>query len=254
MGARDTTWRLILTWDGAAYVGWQHQPSGVSIQGTVEAALRSILGGEAVSVIASGRTDAGVHALRQVAAFRCHTPRTPRAIMNGLNAMLPPDIACLEAAIAPTEFHPRRWAIRKRYRYRLLVRSARCPHRRGRVWHLRSSLDVRALRAAARGLVGEHDFTSFRAAGCGAAHALRTIEAALVADMPDDEVHVTFTGSGFLRHQVRIMVGTLVEIGRGRWGPEHIPALLAARDRTRAGRTAPAHGLALLDVELGPAP
>jgi tRNA pseudouridine38-40 synthase len=242
-----------LCWDGGAYVGWQRQPNGPSIQAAVEAALRQLLGGESVTVRATGRTDAGVHAAIQIAGFRCQTARTPTALKRGLNACLPRDIACLGVAAAPLDFDPRRWTLGKRYRYRLLVREPRCPFREGFVWHLADSLDVPAIRLAAGELEGRHDFGAFRAAGCGAAHAVRTIERVDVA-RSDDEVHIDFVGNGFLRHQVRIMVGTLVEVGRGRRTGQQVAAALAARDRAQAGPTAPAAGLWLQEVLMGDGP
>lgn len=247
------TWRLTLAWNGAAYVGWQRQARGRSLQEVVEDAVSRALGGEPVRVTASGRTDAGVHALGQVVAFSAETVRGPDALVAALNQHLPRDIAALDAAIMPDDFNPRRWVLRKLYRYRVLNRRARCPFREGLVWHWRSPLDLGAMQGAISALVGRHDFTSFRAQGCGALHANRTIERA-TAIAVDDEIHLEFVGNGFLRHQVRIMSGTLVEVGLGRLPPEAVGQILDARDRTLAGRTAPPEGLCLVRVELGDGP
>lgn len=248
-----TCWRLRLAWRGTDYVGWQRQPNGRSIQEVVEEAVVRALGGEQVRVTASGRTDAGVHALSQFVSFRAETARSPEALVAALNHALPRDIAALEAAVAPPDFDVRRWVRRKLYRYRVLHRPTRCPFREGLAWHWRGPLDLDAMDAAARLLEGRHDFSSFRAQGCGAAHPNRLIERARVSAV-DDEVHLEFTGNGFLRHQVRIMSGTLMEVGQGRRSVDDFATLLAARSRERAGRTAPAEGLWLVSVELGDGP
>ncbi len=248
-----TRWSLTIAWDGTPFRGWQRQPGGNTIQQIVEDALAPILGGESVVVTASGRTDAGVHALAQVISFEAHAHRTPRSILRGLNTKLPPEIVALSARAVPRAYNPRRWTRRKMYRYRVLNRSVRCPHRRGQTWFQRRPLDVTAMAQASAALVGTHDFTSFRAAGCTAAHPIRLLESAAVHAV-DDEVHVEFIGRGFLRYQVRNMVGTLIQVGHGSRAPDSIPVLLAARDRKRAGVTAPAHGLWLVWVEVGDAP
>ncbi|MFT5680394.1 MAG: tRNA pseudouridine38-40 synthase [Myxococcota bacterium] len=251
--APQTRWALTVAWDGAPFHGWQRQPHGDTIQQIIEAALTTILGGEVVTVTASGRTDAGVHALEQVVSFAAHAPRSPRSILGGLNTKLPPEIVVLTAREVPLAFNPRRWTRRKLYRYRVLNRPVRCPHRRGRTWYQRRPLDVAAMSAAMSDLVGEHDFTSFRAAGCTAAHPVRLLQAASL-HQHDDELHFEFIGRGFLRYQVRNMVGTLVQVGQGRRAMDSIPGLLAAKDRKQAGVTAPAHGLWLVWVEVGDTP
>lgn len=220
----------------------------------VEDAVRRALGGEAVRVTASGRTDAGVHALAQVVGFRARTRREPAALLNALNQLLPRDIAALDAEIMPEHFQVRAWVRRKLYRYRVLNRRMRCPFREGFVWHWRGPILVAPMAEAAQTLLGRHDFSSFRAQGCGAAHPVRTLESARVFATDDQEIHLEFVGNGFLRHQVRIMAGTLLEIGMGRRAPDDLPRVLAARDRMSAGQTAPAHGLWLVWVELGDGP
>lgn len=251
--ARLFTWRLDLAWDGRAYLGWQRQPQGPTIQQQVEEALARTLAEPEVRVEASGRTDAGVHALHQVAAFRTAVRRSPAGIVGGLNHHLPRDIACLDAAIAPDGFDPRRWTRGKLYRYRILERRARCPFRDGLTWHLAQALDVEAMARAALALPGRHDMSSFQAQGCSAEHPVRTLVSARILRQ-EEEVWLEFQGHGFLRHQVRIMTGTLVEVGLGR-RPEAWPAqVLAARDRRLAGRTAPAEGLWLVAVDCGEGP
>lgn len=235
-------------------MGWQRQPNGGSIQEAVEAALGQLLGGVRVRVDATGRTDAGVHALHQVVGFVLEVPRTARALERGLNALLPRDISCLGVRPAPDGFSPRHWTRSKHYRYRLLLREARCPFRAGWTWHQRAPLDVPSMSVAAAALVGRHDFSSFRAAGCSALHAVRTLARSEITRGTDDELHLDFHGNGFLRHQVRIMVGTLVEVGQGRREPASVRATLAACDRAAAGPTAPPHGLWLVRAEVGDAP
>lgn len=246
-------WRIKLAWDGKGFLGWQRQPQGLTIQQAVEEALASVLGGQSVRVTASGRTDAGVHALCQIASFETDVPRSPKAICLGLNAGLPRQIVCLEAERAPPGFNARSWSFRKLYRYRILARRVRCPHRDGGVWHVRQPLDVAAMTQAARAIEGRHDFSSFRASGCSAAHPVRAIESARVLTV-DDELHLEFVGNGFLRHQVRIMAGTLVHVGTGRIAAERLPDIIAAADRAAGGQTAPPHGLWLVWVESGDGP
>lgn len=246
------SWQMTLAWDGGPFHGWQRQPHGQTIQQRVEEALSVVLAGERVAVTATGRTDAGVHALAQIASFAARTPRTPRAIVHGLNVHLPEQIACLDAAHAPAGFDARRWAQRKLYRYRILARPVRCPHRRRQVWWVRRPLDVAAMEAALPVLEGRHDFTSFQASGCTATQPVRVLESATLRQ-EGDELHLEFIGNGFLRYQVRNMVGTLVAMGLGRF-PGAMEEILAAADRRAAGPTAPPHGLWLVWVELGDGP
>lgn len=239
-------WKLTVEYDGGAYVGWERQPNGPSIQQLLEEAAAPLVG-HAVRIEGSGRTDAGVHAEGQVAAFSTTTERPAKAVRDGLNARLPADVAVVAAELVEPDFDPRRSARIKHYRYRWLDRPVRSPLRRGRVWHLRRPLDAAVMHDAVLPLIGEHDFSSFRAAGCGAAHARRTIPS-LAVHRHDDEVHLDALGHGFLRHMIRIVAGTLTEVGLGRWPVERVAEALAARQRSAAGPTAPAHGLVLLSV------
>ena len=240
-------YRLLIEYDGTAYVGWQRQAVGVSIQGQLARALRQVLGGESVNVLASGRTDSGVHALGQVVGFRSTTLRSDLALQRGLNSVLPRDIACRGAQRVGLEFDACRDARYKVYRYRILDMGERSPLRERWVWHKRGPLDIAAMKRAAACLVGRHDFTSFRAAGSDAATSVRTVRAIGITRQAD-ELRLLVGGEGFLRHMVRIMVGTLVQVGLGRMRAEDMMRVLSARDRAAAGMTAPAHGLCLMGV------
>lgn len=243
-------WRIDLEYDGRPFVGWQIQPNGPSVQAALEQAVLAVFG-EEVRVGASGRTDAGVHAEHQVASFVATAQRSEKAVRDGLNAHLPPQIAVLSAARVDDAFDPRRDVKRKCYRYTWLDRPARSPLRGHRVWHVRHRLDVDAMARASAHLVGTHDFTAFRAAGCQAAHATRTIEATSV-ERQGGEVCFRVVGNGFLRHMVRIVAGSLWEVGRGAWEPDRLRDLLAPLPREEAGRTAPAQGLTLESVTYEP--
>lgn len=200
-----------------------------------------------VRLSVSGRTDAGVHALGQIASFSSPTDRTVRALRDGLNALLPPDVGCVAVDEVPLSFDPRRQAREKHYRYRWLDRRARSPLRRNRVYHVRTPLDAAAMYEACVPLCGTHDFSTFRAARCGAATAVRTLPFWSVQRV-DDEVWLDVRGHGFLRHMIRIVAGSLTEVGRGARDPTWIGAALHARERSAAGPTAPAGGLTLLSV------
>ncbi len=236
-------WRLDLEYDGAPFAGWQIQPGRPTVQGALEEAVAALFGVDA-RVCASGRTDAGVHAEHQVASFVTPVERPARAVRDGLNAHLPPAIAVVRAEKVPLEFDPRRQVKTKVYRYTWLDRPARSPFLARRAWHLRTRLDVAAMDEAARFLAGTHDFEAFRAQGCQADHAIRTIGPLKVA-REGDTVSLRVMGHGFLRHMIRIIAGTLTEVGQGRRPASWVREVLQGRDRTRAGRTAPPHGLTL---------
>ncbi len=237
---------LIVEYDGTNYVGWQIQPNGLSIQQVIEEALASLIG-ESVRIFSSGRTDAGVHAKGMPACFQT-TSRIPvRAFSAGLNSFLPPDISIREAWEVPENFHPRREATAKHYCYTLQVGVSRSPLRRLYAWHLRGPLDIVAMRAAAAHLVGEKDFASFRASGCAAKTTIRTIYRVDIAE-EDEALRINIIGTGFLRNMVRIIAGTLVEVGRGRRKPDTVLDLLERPDRSSAGVTAPPQGLCLMKV------
>lgn len=243
-----TTWRITLEYDGGGYSGWQRQPGESTVQLAVEQALTEVLGGEAIRIMASGRTDRGVHALGQVCSFRAHAPRTASSIRDGLNAKLPLDIACLEAREVPARFHAQRSAQGKLYRYVLRQGPVRSAMRRGRCWQIRYPLDLAHMQQALDSLVGTHDFTSFRAAGCASRNPVREVVSARIRPM-DDELWIEIYGRGFLRHMVRIIVGSLIDVGRARRPPTWFDDLIAVRDRTQAGRTALPDGLFLVRVD-----
>jgi len=237
------TLRLVLEYDGSAFVGWQVQREGRSVQGVVEAAIGKLCGG-AVRVTAAGRTDAGVHARGQVVSFDPPRELPLRAWSAGLNALLPDDVACVLAEPAPPGFDARRWARGKRYAYAIHNAPSRSPLSRHRAWWVRRPLDLGAMRAAASALIGSHDFSAFRAADCCARTAVRDVRRIKI----DEGVVLRIEATAFLKHMVRNIVGTLVEVGHGRRGPESMAALLAGRDRKRAGVTAPPQGLTLEEV------
>ncbi|MBT3217773.1 MAG: tRNA pseudouridine(38-40) synthase TruA [Proteobacteria bacterium] len=245
-------WRLVIEYEGTDYVGWQAQQNGRSVQVVLEEALASLFQSE-IRVMSSGRTDAGVHALCQVAAFDAEAVRTPSQVVRGLSNLLPSDVACVAAAAAPDDFDPRRWVRRKSYRYVWVDREATPALRRRFVWHIKRPLDVQAMAAASAVLVGRHDFSSFRAARCNATHAVRILEEVSVRRV-GDEVHFVVVGNGFLRHMVRIVAGSLLQVGLGRFPPTWMADVLEARDRNKAGLTAPAAGLTLIEVEMGDRP
>ncbi len=242
-----TRFRLVLEYHGTEFVGWQVQPNGRSVQGVLQAALAELLGHE-THVAGSGRTDAGVHALGQVAAFDTTAERTERAVMKGLNSLLPPDVACLAADVVDPDFDPRRQARRKLYRYTFLERPARSPMLADRVWHLGHTLDVERMHEAARLVIGRHDFASFRAAGCASTHPIRTVEDARVR-REGDLVYFEIVGNGFLRHMVRILAGTLYSVGTRKIDVAGFQRILSAADRKHLGKTAPPQGLTLVYVE-----
>lgn len=240
-------WKLHLEYDGAGFAGWQLQDDAPTVQGAVEGALAVLLGHSA-RVFAAGRTDAGVHAEMQVACFDTTASRTPRQVRDGLNALLPPSVACVAAEPVEEGFDPRRAPHVKTYRYTWLVRHARSPLRAGRVWQVRPDVDGPAMHRAVQAVVGTHDLSSFRAEGCTATTAIRTVMAARVQPDVDDTWVLRVKGTGFLRHTVRILAGTLYEVGRGAKPEVWVAEVLAARDRSRAGRTAPAGALVLESI------
>lgn len=237
-------WKLTLEYHGAAFVGWQRQAEGLSVQGVLEAALAALEPG-LPPVIGAGRTDAGVHALAQVA--HCDTGRDwdPFRLGEALNHHLRPHrVAVLAVERAPADFHARFDAVERRYLYRIAERRAPLALAHGLLWRLSPPLDVEAMAAAAALLEGRHDFTTFRAAQCQALSPVKTLDA-LTVTRAGGEIHVRARARSFLHNQVRSMVGSLVEVGRGRWTPDDAAAALAARDRAACGPVAPPEGLYL---------
>lgn len=244
------TVRLLIEYEGTDYSGWQAQTNGPSIQVEIEKAIAKVTG-EKLRISGSGRTDAGVHALGQVATFRTESDIAGERFAAALNSYLPPDISVLSSGWVPGDFHARKSARAKTYRYRILNRTMRPALLREKVYHFAPRLDLEAMREAARHLVGRHDFRAFtppsseRAAGCE-----REIFGLAVARR-GDEVAIEVTGSGFLHNMVRIIAGTLIAVGRGQVSPDAIPGIIASCDRKRAGPTAPACGLYLVSVDYG---
>lgn len=247
MGPRRNI-RLTLEYDGTNYHGWQRQKNALSLQEVMETALARITG-EKVSLIASGRTDAGVHAKGQVANFITTSRAPSRAFVQGLNSLLPPDIAVLEACDVPLTFHSRYDARWKTYEYHILNRPVPSPLSRRRAWWLDRPLDFASLEQAAAVLPGEHDFLAFRAAGSRPGPARRRVREARWQRPGEGRLSFTITANGFLRGMVRTLVGTMVEIGKGKYPEEYLAEVLEKRDRGLAGPTAPPQGLFLVRVE-----
>jgi len=241
--------RLVLgiEYDGSGFCGWQTQPAGCAVQDRLEAACASIAG-VPVSTICAGRTDAGVHALGQIVHFDCTVERPASAWVRGVNALLPPSVAVTWAQPVGDDFHARFSALTRSYRYVLLNDAVRPAADQGRVGWFHSPLDLEAMKMAAVNLLGEHDFTAFRAAECQAQSPVRTMHAvSVVANGP--YVIFEFTANAFLHHMIRNIVGSLVYVGKGKHPPQWIAELLQGRDRTRAAPTFDASGLYLLNVE-----
>ncbi len=237
----------MLEYDGRDFAGWQVQPGGRTVQGTLEAALLRLTGQRA-RVVGAGRTDAGVHAEGQVASVCLATRFAAPALERALNAVLPEDVAARAVEEAPDGFDARREARAKLYRYGLWNGPSPSPLRRRESHWVPRPLDLPAMREATGAFAGRHDFTSLKAAGSQVASNVRTLSSVDVLGSAGGEIRILVEGDGFLRHMVRNLVGTLLEVGAGRRAPDSIPALLAARDRARAGPTAPAGGLTLVRV------
>jgi tRNA pseudouridine38-40 synthase len=241
-------YRLTLEYDGTPFVGWQVQASGTSVQGRLAEALHKF-SGETVSLRGAGRTDAGVHALGQVAHVDLEREWPAETVRAAVNFHLKPDpIAILACAIVPAEFDARFSAVARHYRYRILARPAPPVLDRDRVWWVPQSLSAGDMRAAAVALVGRHDFTTFRAAGCQARSPIKTLDRLDVA-AAGDEIVIAASARSFLHNQVRSMVGSLKLVGEGKWSAADLVAALAARDRAACGPVAPARGLYLMKVD-----
>ena len=241
------TLKITLAYDGTRFVGWQRQAEGESIQGVLEDALARFEGAP-VTVHGAGRTDAGVHALGQVASVRLTSGHDVETLARALNAQLPDDLRVLGIEDAAPDFHARFSARAKTYRYQIRSGNVASPFDRAYVWHLQERLDVDAMRTAAQVLVGRHDFGTFQSVGTTVPDSVRTLAHSRVRT-EGDLLMYEVTGDGFLRHMVRAIVGTLVEVGRG-WRPaDSMASLLASRTRAQAGATAPPHGLFLVRVD-----
>jgi tRNA pseudouridine38-40 synthase len=243
------TLKVTLQYDGTDYVGWQRQDTGVSIQGLLEDALVPIEGG-AVVVHGAGRTDAGVHALAQVATFALQSAIAPGTLIRALNAVLPAPVRVVAAEDVEPSFHARFSATGKRYEYRVVNAPFISPFLHKYAWHVPGPLDVDAMHEASKLLVGTRDFEAFQGSGSSVASTVRTVHALEwdAGDGYERPMIMRIEGDGFLRHMVRNIAGTLVDLGSGRWRPSEVRAILESGDRSRAGRTAPARGLFLVQV------
>ncbi len=239
--------KLLIEYDGTAYFGWQRQKTHPTIQGEIEKVLGTMTG-QRVSLIGSGRTDAGVHALGQVAHFHCQTRLSPEALLRGLNSLLPPDIAVHRVTRVKETFHARYDVRSKTYRYRILNRPVRSPLGRLYAWHVPRPLNLDAMRSGVRRLMGTHDFKAFEGAGSPRSHTRRTVTKAAFSKAPGGYLVFEITADGFLKAMVRNIVGTVVDIGLGKIEPGEMKRLLALKDRRLAGPTAPPQGLFLKTV------
>jgi tRNA pseudouridine38-40 synthase len=241
-------YRLTIEYNGAPFVGWQRQDNGASVQGALEEAIFK-LSGETVTVTGAGRTDAGVHALGQVAHFDLVKEFAADKIRDALNHFLRPSpVAILETRIVDAEFHARFSAKARHYLYRILCRRAPPALESGHVWHIVRDLDAEAMHAAAQVLVGAHDFTTFRAAECQAKSPLKTLDR-LDVSRAGEEVHINASARSFLHNQVRSMVGSLKLVGEGKWTRRDLADALKAKDRSECGPVAPPDGLYLVRVD-----
>jgi tRNA pseudouridine38-40 synthase len=240
--------KLILAYDGTRYSGWQRQANGLSVQQVIEEKIGIMTGGP-VRVHASGRTDAGVHALGQVCNFVCRGRLTALDYKKGLNSLLPEDIHVVDAGSAAPEFHSRYSAKAKTYQYRILNTQEPDIFLRRYVWHISRPLDSGAISACLARLTGRMDFSSFQSSGSSVSNPVRTIFRAEAHRSRDDIISMVFEADGFLRHMVRNIVGTVIAAGSGKMSPEAVTGILDARDRSAAGIKAPAAGLFLVKVD-----
>jgi tRNA pseudouridine38-40 synthase len=242
------TLKLTLAYDGTNYVGWQRQANGLAVQQLVEEAFAPLADGVPPTVAGASRTDAGVHALGQVASVTVDVDVDAAAVRRALNVRLPADVRVTQVADATPGFHARHHATSKTYRYRIITTPVLSPFDRWFVWHSPEPRDIALMQRAAAAFVGRHDFASFQARGASVRDTVRTI-ARLSVEPVQDGIVIDVAGDGFLRHMVRAIVGTLADVGAGLYPPESVDAMLGARNRQAGGPTAPAAGLTLIGVQ-----
>ena len=241
-------YKLTIEYDGTPFVGWQIQDNGTSVQGALTAAVAAFCG-ETAAIQGAGRTDAGVHALGQVAHVDLTKDWDADTVRDALNAHLRPHpVAVLTAERVADTFNARFSAVNRHYRYRIVNRRADLALDHHRAWRVPRPLDAAQMHQAAQRLVGKHDFTTFRAAECQAKSPVKTLDR-LDVERHGEEVHIRASARSFLHHQVRSMVGSLVFVGEGKWSPDEVGRVLAARNRAACGPVAPAEGLYLVGVE-----
>jgi tRNA pseudouridine38-40 synthase len=240
--------RLILEYDGSRYHGWQRQADGPTIQGIIEEKIQ-LMTREPVRLIASGRTDAGVHALNQVCNFITKTKIDPNALQRGLNALLPDDILIKKAEYVPLDFHAMYSAKSKTYEYRILNRKEPDVFIRSYAWHIKRGLGIEGMHKCVSSLCGKHDFSSFRSTGSGNRNPVREMMRAELQGPDQGLLRFVFEADGFLRHMVRNIVGTVVEVGQGKMGFDEFGEIFQSKDRRRAGLKAPPQGLFLIEVQ-----
>ncbi len=240
--------KLLISYDGTRYYGWQRQKEKPTIQGVIEEKLK-VLTGEDVKLIGSGRTDAGVHALGQVANFRTNCELEPERLRRALNSLLPDDIYIKKAEYVPLDFHARYSAKSKTYEYRILNREEPDIFKRRYLWHVIPPLDREKMQEALSLIVGTHDFSSFRSSGSSSVNPVRTVFRAELISDSDGLLRIVMEANGFLRHMVRNIVGTVVQVGYGKISLERFKEIFEAKDRRLAGKKAPAQGLFLVEVK-----
>jgi len=243
----ERNFKLTIEYDGSTYFGWQRQKDPNTLQGVIERALHALTG-QNVTLTGSGRTDSGVHALGQVASFHTDTHLMPDDIHRALNALLPGDIVILSCEEMPDNFHARFDVVSKCYRYCLLNRPLPSALGRQYAWHIRKPLDLAAIRASLTHLTGTHNFKAFEGVGSPRADSVRKVHRCQLISRGDNRIDFEIEGNGFLRHMVRNIVGTLVDIGLGKITPDDLAGIRNGEDRSKAGITAPAHGLFMVRV------
>ena len=240
--------QLFIEYDGTHYLGWQVQAKGPTLQGTIEEKI-ALITREKVNLIGSGRTDAGVHAIAQVAHFKTQTKMDAHSIQKALNSLLPTDIVIKHVEEVQEDFHARKRAKSKVYEYRILNQNFRSVFNRNYAWHIPQELNLREMKIATQYLIGEHDFSSFRSVGTPTKTAVRKVIRADWKRERNGLIRFEIEANGFLKQMVRAIIGTFVEVGKGRISPDEFKQIITSKDRKKAGPTAPAHGLFLKEVK-----